>query len=967
MLVDNIQYLRKHYRYIRELIQKYEPQLKKEPMESIQSRKGYPTLQITTNERQTFLHSKYDPLNEANKWIEQYADQVDQYEHVLFYGIGFGYHIEEFMKRWPNKTFSLYEPSPAVFYHFMNQRKLTELPIQQMRHLFIEWTQESGSQFVQQFAREISKKVLLIPIPSYERIFPSQYEQFLTNYRDYVQLKSYSRNADYFFGKRWTVNSLMNVPTTLNTPNIFEKKDVFKGKPVLIVSAGPSLQDEYENLRYIKEKKLAYIIAVGSANKALIAQDIMPDAVCTYDPQPHNFTVFKPMYEKNISSVPMIYGTTVGFETLDYYRGPKLHFVTTQDAVTPAITRDESIPKIDDAFSIAIVTLQLMATLEAGSIILVGQNFAFRENLYYSNDINRGNESAELQEKDIKESLYVEDVHGGQVKTNSAFNQMRLSIESYIKRYANVNVTNTTKDGAKIEGAPFIPLEQVITEELTAAVVKEEWYVDENNDRYLTMKDSIQSMYQSIIQFMKDCSNVFAALENIEHSLNQKNRAKIELGFVEYDKAFKQFVSNQYGKVIIQPATRDVYKTFVDRLQEIKHIPDVFSKASSLLKESSLYMNACRLMFNELTPFVKKQLSEGQNETINYPSNCGVFRYSSRWERDYLTIIDVKNGKKATQLPIEQTAKTGETIKFNFKGTSLKVKACTREDYAASILIKIDGIEQTFSTRNQNIKQSYVCEHGEVVFTCEELEDHMHQVEIELLENKPFVFTGVEVGEGRVFHIDEVTDVESLEVGKRIRCHYKATYNKVGEFSNLGKAVGAFIPPESAAYPDGDFYFIMVDVEEGKKKLIADRNVQHSISWDSLEYFGVPKGKKLNLDREEAFIRLLLGGSAFKDHNSNKSFENQQLGAWPHTNEWDQFVNTEDFIIEGVASWCKDMAEIGMKNTWYIGNEFTTTIITEEKRQNGRILRGNFDHKYLLSLNRKLIRESEGFRPLILI
>ncbi|GAE32131.1 motility associated factor glycosyltransferase family protein [Alkalihalobacillus hemicellulosilyticus] len=966
MLVDNIQYLRKHYRHIRELIQKYEPQLKKEKMESIQSRKGYPTLQITTNERKTFLHSKYDPLNEANKWIEQYADQVDQYEHVLFYGVGFGYHIEEFMKRWPQKTFSLYEPSPAVFYHFMNQRKLIDLPIQQMRHLYIEWTQESGSQFVQQFATEVSDKVLLIPLPSYERLFPIQYEQFLTNYKNYVQMKSYSRSASYFFAKRWTVNSFMNLPTTLNTPNIFDKKDVFKGKPVLIVSAGPSLQDEYGNLRYIKENKLAYIIAVGSANRALIAQDIMPDAVCTYDPQPHNFTVFKPMYEKNMTSVPMIYGTTVGFETLDYYQGPKLHFVTTQDAVTPRIIGDEAIPKIEDAFSIAIVTLQLMATLEASSIILVGQNFAFRENLYYSKDINRGNETAELQEKDVKESLCVEDVYGGQVKTNAAFNQMRLSMESYIKRYTDVEIVNATKDGAKIEGASFTPLEKIIHERLTTAVVNENWYVGENHYEDATIAESVQSMYQSIDDFMDDCSNVFTSLENIQNSLKQKSRPKIEQAFIEYDHAFKQFISNQYGQLIIQPATRDVYKTFVERLQTIKHNPDIFSKATSLLKESSLYMSASRQMFNELTPFVKRQVHRGQNEAVTYQSNCGVFSYSSRWERDYLSIVDV-NRKKATHLPIEQATKTGETIKFNFKGTTLKVKACTREDYAANILIKIDGVEEPFSTKNKEVKQSYVCEYDEVVYDCGELEDQMHQVEIELLEDMPFVFTGVEVGEGRVFHIDEVIDVESLEVGKRIRCHYKATYNKVGEFSDLGKAVGAFIPPESSAYPDGDFYFIMVDFEDGKKKLIADRNVQHSISWDTLEYFGIPKGKKLNLDREEAFIRLLLGGSAFIDQNNNKSYGNQQLGAWPHTNEWDQFVNINDFNIKEIASWCKDKAEIGLENTWYIGNEFTTTIITEEKRQNGRILRGNIDHKYLLSLNRKLIRESEGFRPLILI
>lgn len=93
-------------------------------------------------------------------------------------------------------------------------------------------------------------------------------------------------------------------------------------------------------------------------------------------------------------------------------------------------------------------------------------------------------------------------------------------------------------------------------------------------------------------------------------------------------------------------------------------------------------------------------------------------------------------------------------------------------------------------------------------------------------------------------HPDEVTDPFDLAVGKRIRCNYKSSPGQLGMFSGLGQETKDFIPSESSAAPDGDFYFICVDRDHlGRWKLIADRNIQHSISWDTLNNGGVASGR----------------------------------------------------------------------------------------------------------------------------
>lgn len=67
----------------------------------------------------------------------------------------------------------------------------------------------------------------------------------------------------------------------------------FEGKPAIIVAAGPSLSEEFEHLKFIKENGLAYIFSVGSAINALIEHGIYPDAACTYDPKERNQNVIR--------------------------------------------------------------------------------------------------------------------------------------------------------------------------------------------------------------------------------------------------------------------------------------------------------------------------------------------------------------------------------------------------------------------------------------------------------------------------------------------------------------------------------------------------------------------------------------------------------------------------------------------------------------------------------------------------
>ncbi|MNV36219.1 hypothetical protein D3C71_1276880 [compost metagenome] len=73
-------------------------------------------------------------------------------------------------------------------------------------------------------------------------------------------------------------------------------------------------------------------------------------------------------------------------------------------------------------------------------------------------------------------------------------------------------------------------------------------------------------------------------------------------------------------------------------------------------------------------------------------------------------------------------------------------------------------------------------------------------------------------------------NIKDMQIGDYIACKYVAASGAVGTFSELGTSTATEIPIASAAVPNGTFYF----VKTATGLLIADRNVQSSVSWDVL-------------------------------------------------------------------------------------------------------------------------------------
>ncbi|HCX64259.1 MAG TPA: hypothetical protein DHN33_03510 [Eubacteriaceae bacterium] len=548
------------------------------------AKSGQETLLQQTEGKTFYLHSRYDPIREAKALIEKYEESLSQEVHVLFYGTGLGYHIEEFVSQYPKATFSIYEPNTEVFHRFLDRINLKKTAGKNLLGMGV------GNQYtelIQKLSAKTEEKIVLVELPAVSKYEGEEGKAFIQAFTEQVKNKRSSLATNYSFQKRWILNSVVNFKTVLDTPNfLIENKDVMKGKTGILIAAGPSLDEELERLKYIKEHKLAYLFSVGSAINTLIANDIYPDAMFTYDPTQHNQKVFDKMNREGIDDIPMIFGSSVGFETLKNYPGGKMHFLTSQDTIGKYFIKEKDTgtcpPIINDAPSIAVITLQMMMFLHFQKVVLVGQNLAYLGDQFYSKDIDYYQEKNKgLSEEEKKNLIQVQDVHGNPTYTNPGFDRMRKQMELYTERVSNTEVINSTKGGAAIEGTIYRPLSEVLEDmkPMDTTVITEQEKTIYDLD---FLQEQKETLFESYKRFTKGLNDLKDNTEKLGEQIKQKNMSQLEETYRQIDESLKAITDSDFYRMIIMPFNRVDIDLFNKKLQKAKANTNKLQRASDM-------------------------------------------------------------------------------------------------------------------------------------------------------------------------------------------------------------------------------------------------------------------------------------------------------------------------------------------------------------------------------------------------
>lgn len=598
LLVNNINILKYLNQNTLNKLKDVEGNMNESSIKVEESKKGNKTLFTENEGNKTYIHSKYNPIREAESIIEEYKE-IEENTTVIFYGTGLGYHINLFLEKYPNVDYYIYEPIPELLYTYLSNKSIKDLPYKRLKNIIVDNCTDETINFLNNVVDKKKGEVLLIELPIHKKIFLKEYEKFVDLFKKILRGKRSNLHTNYAFQKRWITNGMKNFREVLFTPNVLlSKPEHFKDKPAIIVASGPSLNEEIENLKVIKEKGLAYIFSVGSAITILVNNGIYPDATCSYDPGETQYLTHENMREKNITTIPLIFGSTVGVTTVQKYPGRKLHMITSQDTTASFYLKsntDKDIEVVLDAPSIAVVTLQMLYKLGCNPILLVGQNLAYKGNARYAEGQRSGLEHLDLDEQKKKKSIQVKDVYGNYIYTAENLNNFRLAFERYINQNKKVKVINTTKGGANIEGTEFIPLEDLIENNLKENVVDHSWS-DIDNDcydlEYLVNKTKkMKKESEELEELIYEVNDVLKKIQNL---CNNNNFSHIENMYHKLDKSFKNLQENSYFKHFLLPMNRVYYELLVLEVNKVKEDQNQKLKAVKIIEQYKKFIYLCK-------------------------------------------------------------------------------------------------------------------------------------------------------------------------------------------------------------------------------------------------------------------------------------------------------------------------------------------------------------------------------------
>lgn len=151
---------------------------------------------------------------------------------------------------------------------------------------------------------------------------------------------------------------------------------------------------------------------------------------------------------------------------------------------------------------------------------------------------------------------------------------------------------------------------------------------------------------------------------------------------------------------------------------------------------------------------------------------------------------------------------------------------------------------------------------------------------------------------------------------------------------------------------------------DGKKLLVADRNLLVNVSWDDLNAQSLVFGKTINIDGQQYKIRLLTGGTNYRNGD-------HYAGGTPSNNEWDRIIANES-SIQGLPIPAASDLDSSQNSTDFNSahNKFWNWFYcyswvqeTQVSNSSYRVLRGNTSARYLTWTTQSHRNAGHGWRP----
>ena len=504
----------------------------------------------TIDNQKIYLNSRYNPSNEAKRYMEEYADM--QSEAILaVFGISNCSFLREFMNINSNgATCFAYEPDISLFMKVLYNIDIRDIIkckniIIAVKGINDKWINAWLSDNVKAYNRSINKHITL---PQYRNIYKEEYEYFKNVLSDTYDTVQIYQNTITRVGRVACENSIYNMRYIKNSRSLIDYKGAFpEDMPGIVVSAGPSLAKNVDLLKKAKGKSL--IICTDSAVDKVVSTGIYPDIVISVD-------FAKPLglfTAENLSKVPFLADTELNKKVIETLNPETLIYYATDENIYNKLLRD--IHKTDESYDMetggSVATAAIAAFIYWGfkKIILIGQDLAFTGNKIHV-------DSDETFEFDSNTFTYVKGIDGDMLPVRKDYYQYIGWIENAALIFGDVEIIDATEGGALKKHTNIMTFSEAIDkycsksydniDEIIKAAPKR--FEGENyrlvTDKFKNYIRELKSMKIKLDNTASDCSLASHMMKNGD--FNRKKLKDINRNMDKTDKVLLDAETNPY-------------------------------------------------------------------------------------------------------------------------------------------------------------------------------------------------------------------------------------------------------------------------------------------------------------------------------------------------------------------------------------------------------------------------------------
>lgn len=410
-----------------------------------------------------YLQSRYNAEKACDDWLSQFENKLVDDTIILVYGLGDGSYVEKLLTLNDECKIIIYEPCADVFWHVFGRKNIAELLENERVFCAVEGICEGLYDAALETFVEYANYQLIFNanLPNYPQIFPEKYKWALDRQLYEIKRVILNRNTEIYYSKEMIHNIMELSRDIIEQYSVVQLTDIvckkeFEGMPAILIAAGPSLDNNIEKLKQIKDS--AFIMVVDTALNTVLKHDIIPDMTISVDGH-------KPLVlfeDERVKNIPISLSAVSNAKIVEQSNAMRFYELEQGEYLSTIYNKlGKEIKGLPTGGSVSNNACSLLVTMGFKTIIFMGLDLAYPEGAKHTKEAYH---ELTFIDKEKQEYIEIEDIWGNKVLTEENMNLYRKWFESYIKVMPQIRFVDATEGGALIHGTEIKNMDEVIDE-----------------------------------------------------------------------------------------------------------------------------------------------------------------------------------------------------------------------------------------------------------------------------------------------------------------------------------------------------------------------------------------------------------------------------------------------------------------------------------------------------------------------